>query len=105
MHVDFCLSTGKRFCVSGFVFKSRESRQIPLKNGPRAFYKSPPFKRSACFYLTISSEILSAVITVTLKQDIEKQKPFLKISITVFSVEKLQLKTRAVTTKFTLEGS
>ena len=41
--VSFCLNTGKHFFLEG-----------SLKNGYRDFQNSPPFERSACFYVTIS---------------------------------------------------
>ena len=40
--------------LRGFIFKSTERAQVLLKNGTRDFQNSPPFERSACFYVTIS---------------------------------------------------
>ena len=37
-----------------FILKPTQRVQVLLKNGTRDFQKSPPFERSACFYLTIS---------------------------------------------------
>ena len=38
----------------GFILKPTERAQVLLKNGTRDFQNSPPFERSACFYVTIS---------------------------------------------------
>ena len=40
--------------LRGFIFKSTERAQVLLKNGTRDFQNSPPFERSACFYVTVS---------------------------------------------------
>ena len=37
-----------------FILKPTERAQFLLKNGTRDFQNSPPFERSACFYVTIS---------------------------------------------------
>ena len=36
------------------VASSTERTQVSLKNGTGDFRNSPPFERSACFYVTIS---------------------------------------------------
>ena len=36
-----------------FIFKPTEWSKVLLKNGSRDFQNSPPFQRSACFYVTI----------------------------------------------------
>ena len=47
--------TGKRFSFQrGFISKLTERAQVILKNSTRNFQNSPPFERSACFYVTIS---------------------------------------------------
>ena len=38
----------------GFILKPIERPHVPLKNGTKNFRNSPPFKRSACFYVTIA---------------------------------------------------
>ena len=40
--------------LKGFFFKPTERAQVLLKNSARDFQNSPPFARSACFYVTIS---------------------------------------------------
>ena len=56
--VGFCLNTGKRFLSNtgkrGFILKPTERAQVLLKSGTRDFQNSPPFERSASFYVTIS---------------------------------------------------
>ena len=42
IRVCFCLNTGKRFFI-----------EVLLKTDTRDFQNSPPFNRSACFYVTI----------------------------------------------------
>ena len=37
-----------------FILKPTERAQLLLKKAPRDFQNSPPFQRSACFYVTIS---------------------------------------------------
>ena len=38
----------------GFIFKPTERVYVLLKTGTKDFQNSPPFQRSACFYVTIS---------------------------------------------------
>ena len=38
----------------GFILKPTERALVLLKTGTRNFQNSPPFERSACFYVTIS---------------------------------------------------
>ena len=40
--------------LRGFILKLTERAQVLLKNGTKDFPNSPPFERSACFYMTIS---------------------------------------------------
>ena len=40
--------------LRGFIFKPTERAYVLLKNGTRDLQNSSPFKRSACFYVTIS---------------------------------------------------
>ena len=44
----------KTLFLRGFVLKPTERAQILLKSGTRNFQNSPPFERSACFYVTTS---------------------------------------------------
>ena len=37
-----------------FIFQPKERAYVLLKNSIRDFQNSPPFERSACFYVTIS---------------------------------------------------
>ena len=37
-----------------FILRPTERAYVLLKNGTRDFQNSPPFERSACFYVTIS---------------------------------------------------
>ena len=40
--------------LKGFILKTTERAEVPLKNGTRNFQNSRPFERLACFYVTIS---------------------------------------------------
>ena len=40
----------------GFILKPTEKAWVLLKNGTKDFQNSPPFNRSAYFYLTISGK-------------------------------------------------
>ena len=40
----------------GFILKPIGRPCVPLKNGTKHFSNSPLFKRSACFYVTISTD-------------------------------------------------
>ena len=40
--------------LRGFILKPTERAIILLQNSTRDFQNSPPFERSACFYVTIS---------------------------------------------------
>ena len=48
--VGYCLNTRKAL-FRGFILKPTERAYIPLKNGTRNFQNSPPFERSAFFYV------------------------------------------------------
>ena len=48
----FCLNTEKRFFLE--VSRSIKRTYVLLKNGTREFQNSPPFERSAYFYVIIS---------------------------------------------------
>ena len=50
--VGFCLNTGKRFFLRGFILKPTERAKVLLKNGTRDFQNSPLFERLVCFYVT-----------------------------------------------------
>ena len=50
----FCFNTGKRFSLRGFILKPLKRTYVLLINVIRNFQNSPPFGRSACFYLTIT---------------------------------------------------
>ena len=39
--------------LRGFILKPSETAQLLLKNDNRDFQNSPPFEKSACFYVTI----------------------------------------------------
>ena len=40
-----------------FILKPTERAKVLLKNGTRGFQNSPSFKKSACFYVTISESL------------------------------------------------
>ena len=40
--------------LRGFILKPTERALVLLKDGTRDFQNSPPFERSACFYVTVS---------------------------------------------------
>ena len=46
--------TLKNIFLRGFILKPTERAQVLLKYGARDFQNSRPFKRLACFYVTIS---------------------------------------------------
>ena len=52
--VGFCFHTGKHFFLRDFILKSTERALVLLKVCTRDFQNSPPFARSACFYVIIS---------------------------------------------------
>ena len=52
--VGFCLNTGKNFFLE-VSLKPTERAYVLLKNDTRDFQISPPFERSACFYVAISA--------------------------------------------------
>ena len=52
--VSFCLSTGKHFFLEVSFSSQQKESKVLLRNGTRYFQNSPPFERSACFYVTIS---------------------------------------------------
>ena len=45
------------FFLRVFILKPTVREKLLLKNGTRDFQNSPPFKRSACFYVTISESL------------------------------------------------
>ena len=59
----------------GFIFKPTERPYVPLKNGARNFRNSSPFKRLACFYVTITGDC-ERFTTLALKQVFLKTKTF-----------------------------
>ena len=62
----------------GFHIKAnRKSIGFSL-NGARDFQNSPPFERSACFFMRQSLKILNVFNTLTLKQIFWKAKTFFK---------------------------
>ena len=40
-----------------FILKSTERALVLLKNSARDFQNSPPYKRSACFFVTITGNL------------------------------------------------
>ena len=42
--------------LRGFILNPTERVEVILKNSARDFQNSPPFGRSACFYVTISEK-------------------------------------------------
>ena len=65
------------FQTLGFVLKPRERARILRKNGTRDFQISPPFERSACFYMT-TTESFECFHYFYFNQFSEKRKPFSK---------------------------
>ena len=51
--VGFWLNTKKRIFIRSFILKPSDRVYILLKKRTRDFRNSPPFERSACFYVTI----------------------------------------------------
>ena len=90
IYVSFCLNTGKRFFLQ--VSFSAERAQVFLKNGTRDSQNSPPFERSACFYMWRSVKILNIFSTLTSKQIFQKTKTFLKKLEYSFSAERTKIK-------------
>ena len=54
--VSFCLNTGKHFFLE-VSFSSQQKEHRSSKIGTTDFQNSPPFDRSACFYVTISENV------------------------------------------------
>ena len=48
--------TQENASLQRFYLKSTERFYASLKNGNRNFQNSPPFKRSACFYVTTTGD-------------------------------------------------
>ena len=49
---DFVLTLENAF-FRGFILKPTERAEFPLQNSTRGLQNSPPFERSACFYVII----------------------------------------------------
>ena len=76
----------KTLFLRGLILQPRERAQVRLKSGTRDFQNSPPFERSACFYVTISGIFF-------LKNFFKKNWS------TVFQLKALRLKTHHFHTK------
>ena len=70
----FVLTLEKVF-LRGLILTPTERASVLLKNSTRDFQDSPPFERSACFYMTITQN-LNVFNTLTLKQIFWKAKTF-----------------------------
>ena len=40
-----------------FILKPKERARVLLKNSARNFQNSPPFEKSACFYVTVGGNL------------------------------------------------
>ena len=81
--VGFCLNTGKRFFLE--VFKTNRKSIDLLKSGTRDFQYSPPFERSACFYVTISGNFERFHCFNFETDFLENENPFQKTELPFFS--------------------
>ena len=86
----FLVLTFENAFLRVFILKPTERAQFLLKNGTRDFQNSPPFERSACFYVTIS-ESFKRFQYLTLKQIFWKTKPFFKKLEYRFLVETIKI--------------
>ena len=91
--VGFCLNTGKRFFLRGYILKSTETAQVLLKSGTRDFPNSSPFERLACFHVTISGNFEYFQYFNLETNFLENENLFQKTKSTVFQLETLRLKT------------
>ena len=69
--------------LKGLILKPKGRPYVPLKDRVRDISNSPPFKRSPCFYVTMTL-ILNVFNILTLKQAFLKIK---KIGVLFFSLE------------------
>ena len=74
----FVLTLENAFSQRFYCKANRDRAQVLLKNSTRDFQNSSPFKRSACFYVTISGNCKRFQYTLTLKQIFWKTKAFFK---------------------------
>ena len=88
--VGFYLNTGEHF-LRGFILKSTKRAQVFLKNGTRDFQNSPPFVRSACFYVTISGNFKRFQYCSFEKDFLENENLSSKNWGTVFQLKALRL--------------
>ena len=49
--------------LRGFILKPTERAEVVLKNSASDFQNSPPFEKSACFYVTITWKNLTPIVT------------------------------------------
>ena len=75
-----------------FILKPTEGALVLLKNSAKDFQNSRPYKRSACFFVTITGnlerfqyEVLNKLCLKSLEKTFsEKWKPFSKNWLTIF---------------------
>ena len=83
----------KTLFLRGFVLKPTERAQILLKSGTRNFQNSPPFERSACFYVTTSGNFERFQYFNFETDFLENNNLFQKNWSTAFQLKALRLKT------------
>ena len=88
--------------LKGFFFKPTERAQVLLKNSARDFQNSPPFARSACFYVTISGNIGRFQYFKFEIHFLENENLFQKTGVPFLS-QALRLKTRHFHTKLSYQ--
>ena len=69
----------------GLILKPTEKAYILLKKGTRDFQNSPPFERSACFYVTISGNFERFRYFNFEIEFLENENLFQKIGVPFFS--------------------
>ena len=68
-----------------FILKPTERAQVLLKNGTRDFQSTPPFERSAVFYVTISRNFERFQYFNFETDFLENENLFLKTGLLLFS--------------------
>ena len=99
----FVLTQEKAFFQS-FIVKPTERVQALLKDGTRDFENTPPFERSACFYVTITGNF-KHFQCFKFETNFVKNETFSKNWSTVFKLEVLRLQTQHIHVKLPCQKS
>ena len=77
--------------LRGSIISPTERAQFLLKISPKDFQNSPPFERSACFYVTVPENI-EPIQDFNLNKSFENKKPFSKKWSTNFKTQHFHAK-------------